>query len=299
MTDSPDFAGACAAKGVPLWRVEDGFLRSVGLGSDLLAPGSLVLDDQGLYYDARSPSRLENILQETEFTAALIDRARLLRERIVAQALTKYNLGGPPADLREQAGGRPVLLVVEQVPSDAALRFGGGDVEGNLGLLESVRRENPGAFIAYKEHPDLVARNRRGRLSASVLLHLADVIVSTGDMQRLYEQVDELHCSSSLAGFEALLRGVRVCVWGRPFYAGWNLTQDRQVMPRRSRVLGLDELVAGALLLYPRYADPLTGVPCSAEDFLDAIAILRQMSASSSRIPVWQRQLQRLFRKFS
>ena len=40
-------------------------------------------------------------------------------------------------------------------------------------------------------------------------------------------------------------------------------------MLRRSRKLELDQLVAGALILYPRYLDPLTGLPCPPEVFLD------------------------------
>lgn len=61
---------------------------------------------------------------------------------------------------------------------------------------------------------------------------------------------------TSLTGFDALLRGKRVVVFGRPFYAGWGLTQDMLPIPRRQRQLYLDELVAGALLHYPLYWDP-------------------------------------------
>jgi capsular polysaccharide export protein len=57
-----------------------------------------------------------------------------------------------------------------------------------------------------------------------------------------------------------------VTVHGVPFYAGWGLTIDRGPVPaRRTARRTLDELVAAALLLYPRYLDPLTGLPCPAE----------------------------------
>ena len=58
----------------------------------------------------------------------------------------------------------------------------------------------------------------------------------------------------------------RVFTYGGPFYAGWGLTQDRQAFPRRKAHLTLDELVAGALLLYPSYYDWQTGNFCRAED---------------------------------
>ncbi len=44
-------------------RVEDGFLRSKGLGAELIAPLSLVLDDLGIYYDPTRSSRLEELIR--------------------------------------------------------------------------------------------------------------------------------------------------------------------------------------------------------------------------------------------
>ena len=80
---------------------------------------------------------------------------------------------------------------------------------------------------------------------------------------------------SSLAGFEALLRGIAVTVHGRPFYAGWGLTQDRADAPRRGRRRSLDELAAVALIRYPRYWDPVSGLACPPEVVLDRIAAVR------------------------
>jgi capsular polysaccharide export protein len=78
--------------------------------------------------------------------------------------------------------------------------------------------------------------------------------------------VDEVHVNTSLAGFEALLRNKPVTTYGVPFYAGWGLTTDLGPVPkRRSAGRTLDELVAAALLLYPRYLDPVSGLPCPAE----------------------------------
>src|SRR5687768_3105972 len=41
--------------------LEDGFLRSVGLGKTE-PPLSIVVDDVGIYYDATQPSRLESLI---------------------------------------------------------------------------------------------------------------------------------------------------------------------------------------------------------------------------------------------
>lgn len=69
-------------------RLEDGFLRSVGLGADLVHPISWVMDGRGIYYDATHPSDLEYLLATSEFNEAMLKRASTLRERIVEAGLT-------------------------------------------------------------------------------------------------------------------------------------------------------------------------------------------------------------------
>ena len=151
------------------------------------------------------------------------------------------------------------------------MRLGGGDVRGNLDLLARVRAGNPDAFIAYKPHPDVVAGHRKGAVSSAEARRYADVIVRGGSMAALLGEIDELHTLTSLSGFEALLRRVPVTVYGRPFYAGWGLTHD--IVPwDRGRRLSLEELAAAALILYPRYLDPLTRLPCGPETIIDRLA---------------------------
>jgi capsular polysaccharide export protein len=85
--------------------------------------------------------------------------------------------------------------------------------------------------------------------------------------------VDAVHVLTSLAGFEALLRGRAVTCHGTPFYAGWGLTRDLAPVPaRRGRALTLDALVAGVLILYPRYLDPVSGLPCPPEVLVERMA---------------------------
>ncbi len=281
MTDPPGMETQARADGLGFVRVEDGFIRSVGLGSDIRPAGSLVLDDLGIYYDATRASRLERLITEGPFDGALLERAARLRARLVAGAMTKYNLGAGKGAALPDPGGRTVVLVVEQVPGDAALRLGTAGIATNTALLEAVRADQPEAYLIYKEHPDLVSGNRAGRLGRAAILAHADHIISDGDMASLYGRIDELHVMSSLAGFEALCRGVRVVTWGKPFYGGWGLTEDRAVFARRPGHVTLDALVAATLILYPRYADPVSGVPCSVEDYVETIERLRAQGAAS------------------
>src|ERR1022692_4812116 len=52
---------------VRVLRLEDGFLRSVGLGADLIRPLSWVVDGRGIYYDATKPSDLEVFFATSTF----------------------------------------------------------------------------------------------------------------------------------------------------------------------------------------------------------------------------------------
>ena len=261
---------AAAAAGVPLLRLEDGFIRGSGLGARFRPGASWCLDSRGVHYDATAPSDLETLLQEARFDPALLARAAALRESIVARGISKYNLRAT-TPMPALPAGRRVVLVPGQVEDDASVRAVRGPVAGNLALLRAVRAAEPEAFLVFKPHPDLVAGFRRGRLSAGDLAGLADAVITDQPLPALLAHVEAVHTLTSLAGFEALLRGVPVTTWGQPAYAGWGLTEDREPIARRSRRLGLDELVAGMLILYPRYLDPVTRLPCTPEILLDRL----------------------------
>ena len=277
------------APDVRLVRMEDGFLRSVGLGADLVRPVSWVVDRRGIYYDATRPSDLECLLQETVFLPALLERAARLRERIVEAGLTKYNVGNGGWRRSPDSGPGRVILVPGQVESDASLRFGAPPGASNMGLLKAVRAANPDACILYKPHPDVVAGLRaRGRDEGAALNWCDDVVVDAG-MGDLLGQVDEVHVLTSLTGFEALLRGRTVACYGHPFYAGWGLTRDALPLPRRTRRLSLDELVAGTLILYPSYVSRATGRPVTPEQALEELVAWR--AGAGKEMPWWRKVL--------
>ncbi len=263
-------AEAAEQSGIPLIRVEDGFVRSVGLGSDFIPAASLVLDSRGMHYDPGVRSDLEQLLAETEFDAALIERARVLIARLVARGITKYNVGDTALPIEWPAGKRRIL-VPGQVEDDLSVRLGGEGITRNLDLLARVRTANPDGFILYKPHPDVEAGHREGKIADGVATNFADVVIRDISTAVVLAEIDELHTLTSLAGFEALLRGRRVVVYGRPFYAGWGLTSDLAGVDRGRR-LTLEELVAGALILYPRYLDPVTRLPCKPELVIERLA---------------------------
>ncbi|WP_017669262.1 beta-3-deoxy-D-manno-oct-2-ulosonic acid transferase [Sandarakinorhabdus sp. AAP62] len=249
----------------PVLEVEDGFIRSAGLGADCVPPLSIIVDRLGAHFDPSQPSELENLLQNNDFPDNLLARAQALRTAIVAAGLSKYEKG-EASPLPRPGGTRRHILVPGQVEDDRAVTSGGA-LSSNLELLRRARTETgPNAYVIYKPHPDVLAGHRKGLIAAADMAALADRVETAAPMADLIAMVDELHVNSSLAGFEALLRGKPVTVHGVPFYAGWGLTTDRGPVPaRRTARRSLDELVAAAYLLYPRYLDPETGLPCPAE----------------------------------
>jgi capsular polysaccharide export protein len=253
--------------GEGVMRVEDGFIRSKGLGADLVAPMSLVLDDLGIYFDPTRESRLERMIADA---VVLTDyqrlRAEKLRASLVRHGLSKYNLGGDlpnfDADVRE------VILVPGQVEDDASILRGAGAVRTNAELLAAVRRDFPEAFIIYKPHPDVEAGLREGYLEGPD----ADLVADGAEINGLLGVVDRVTTMTSLTGFEALLRGVRVSCYGVPFYAGWGLTDDTEGCDRRDGRVDLDSLVHACLIDYPRYFDPVTKTACPVEVIVDRLA---------------------------
>ena len=298
-------------KEVRILRLEDGFLRSVGLGADLIRPLSWVIDGRGIYYDATQPSDLEQILQHTEFDASLLLRARILRKRLVAAGLTKYNVGTaqwqrqqahlqstPPSTEGEMAlATQRVILVPGQVESDASLAYGAPGICKNLDLLRAVRKANPDAYLLYKPHPDVIAGLRRQGQDEDDVARWCDEVVVEVSMGALLLQVDEVHTLTSLTGFEALLRGKRVVCYGQPFYAGWGLTLDISVPSRRTRKLSVDALVAGVLILYPAYVSRTTGKFTTPERALDELLAWRANGAST--LPWWRKGLRRIYGLFN
>lgn len=258
------------------FRVEDGFLRSKGLGAAFNFPYSWVVDQRGIYFDASSESDLEHILNGG-FDPAELEQAGLLIEILREARLTKYNLAGPPVTIDpKMVAGRKVILVPGQVETDASIHFGSPRLKSNLELLLAVRDAEPSAFLVFKAHPDLVAGTRHGKVLSGKLASACDLAVTHGNVLDWLDLCDEVHTLTSTVGFESLIRGVPVVTYGLPFYAGWGLTTDRIPCPRRTRKLTIRELVCGALMRYPRYINPETG------EFTTALKVARLLSSGTS-----------------
>ncbi len=267
-------------------RVEDGFIRSRGLGSNLCRPSSLSIDPVGIYFDSRRPSGLEQLLNQQPLSEQELERGAALVDLLRQHGVSKYNVGTvqlftPPGD------GRALVLVVGQVDGDASILTGSPVIRSNEQLLWAVRAARPDAHILFKPHPDVVAGNRAGAISAECLARCVDSQVLDLGLTSLYPHVDELHTMTSLSGFEALVQGVKVTTWGQPFYSGWGLTEDIHPAERRQRTLPLAALVYLTLVAYPRYIDWQSGLWMSPEQLIRQLAV--QGNSSSQKASRWQR----------
>ena len=272
-------------EGQHLLRVEDGFVRSVGLGANLITPLSWIIDQRGIYYDAGSVSDLELLLAEHAFTAAEKRRGAELRQQLVQAAITKYNLKAPTWQRPEHA--TRVVLVPGQVETDASIRYGAPWLRTNRQLLEAVRLTEPQAWLIYKPHPDVVAGLRPGGNDGFDPDGYSDEVVIDAAIDQLYDAVDAIHVLTSLAGFEAMLRQREVHTWGLPFYAGWGLSHDKISCVRRGRKLELDELVFASMIAYPRYVSRHSGLFIEPEDAIEELC--RWRKEPSNRLAWWQR----------
>jgi len=271
---------------IKLFHVEDGFIRSVGLGSDLTQPYSQVVDSRGIYFDPTQESDLEHLLNHYNFSKdiSLLDRARKIRQSLLEKKLSKYNLFNEkklsfPKD-------KNIILVPGQVEDDASIQLGAKGLD-NLTLLIKVRKKSPTAYIIYKPHPDVLVGNRIGDIEESIALKYCDEIITDVSLDSVLVEVDEVHTMTSLVGFEALIRGKCVHTYGLPFYAGWGLSSDEQVSTRRIRKLSIDELLAAVLILYPKYIDPRNKKPCTIEVFLEGLEEEKEKYLNLKHIRIW------------
>ncbi|THE11023.1 capsular polysaccharide biosynthesis protein [Bacillus timonensis] len=260
---------------IPVQRIEDGFVRSKGLGSMHTPPFSICIDKKGMYFDASQPSDLEEILNNYPFKEdqTLLLQAKQCIGLLINLGISKYN----HIDLRDihDIYGKKIkkrILVIGQVEDDASILKGSIKKWTNNDLVRIAYKENPDAEIIYKPHPDVLTGRRQKQSNPVEVKHLAKIIEEPLSLVDSLQTIDHVYTITSLSGFEALLRGIPVTTLGAPFYSGWGLTDDRQLIRRRKRKLTVEELFAGAYILYPLYRDPYSKEVLTLEETIKRIS---------------------------
>lgn len=255
--------------------LEDGFLRSLGVGLVHSRPASICIDKAGIYFSANKPSELEGLLSDYDFSSApeVIERAQKAINLMRLARLTKYyNLKPYPASQNFKKTNRYSILVVGQVEDDASIISGKSKITKNDKLVMQARADFPEADIYFRPHPDYWAGSRKGGRNSDHLKKICAIVPPKTSLYDLFEVVDHVYTITSLAGFEALVYGLKVTTFGAPFYSNWGLTDDRVKIGRRQRKLSLEEIFACAYLIYPKYihmeSDELSSFEDTASYFI-------------------------------
>nr|WP_234841284.1 capsular polysaccharide biosynthesis protein [Sinorhizobium meliloti] len=274
----PQLKSFCRRHKIPFHYVEDGFIRSIGIGALHTPPMSMVFDRQDMYFNANEPTDLEDILRKYDFDgdSALMERAVALKQRLLDSRISKYN-SGEAFDPEKAFGAklRKRVLVIGQVERDASIAYGSQKRYKNNDLVWLAVRENPDAQVIYKPHPEVLQGTAEAESDPYAVSGAAMILDQDVSLSDALDTIDHVYTITSLAGFEALLRGIKVTTFGCPFYSGWGLTDDRQPNPRRGRTLSVDQIFAAAYILYPKYFDPIAREHIEAEKALDILSHMR------------------------
>jgi len=286
-----------AKHGLPYLAFEDGFLRSVRPGTDE-NPVSIILDRKGVYYNAREPSDLEDMVRnrmgERTPDLAATKAISLLRKK----QLSKYNSFSTDklADLElisTKREGR--ILVVDQTAGDASIPGAYASEKSFMDMLRAAVQENPNAEILVKVHPETLLRRKAGHFSGQTIAELATVCPDIAKAQganrlrltpeainpwALLEGCSTVYCVSSQLGFEALMAGCKVVSFGQSFYSGYGLTDDRNSNRNDRRSKASLEALFGAL--YFDYCSYFDHNPFREIDFFEAVQILESRIANTN-----------------
>jgi capsular polysaccharide export protein len=281
---------------IPLLKLEDGFLRSADTWCNNMVPKkytdgiSFTVTDNVHYFDATQTSRLEQLLNDENIiiTEPKKDRARKCIDKIVQNYLTKYNhqLIFTPKIGRN---GIRKILVVDQSYGDFSILKGLANAETFQKMLNAAIEENPNADIIIKTHPDTMAAGttRKTGYYSNLTSH-NNIYVMTEPINpiSLIQYCDKIYVCTTQVGFEALMCGKEVHVFGMPFYAGWGLTYDRQVCERRTRTHSIEGLFYITYIMYSYYVNPKTQTRCEIEDAIKYLIDIRDEYNNFKKITI-------------
>lgn len=267
--------------GAPLFVAEDGFLRSILPNAEVRYDWkwrisvSFTFDDLAPYYDAIVPSRLEMVINgDIELSDEELSRSKSLIHFIVENKISKYN-HQPIFQPKYGREGFEKVLVVDQRYGDGSIYRGRANDDSFAEMLQAAVSENPHADILVKTHPDAKA-GFKGYFSN--LRQKGNIFPVTDPINpiSLLLAVDKVYAVTSQLGFEALMTGKQVTLFGVPFYGGWGLTDDRIKCERRTRTRTLEELFALVYLKYTYYVNPTIEQRCEIEEALQYLLIERE-----------------------
>ncbi|WP_342607906.1 hypothetical protein [Vibrio tritonius] len=270
--------------GKSVYVLEESFLKSVLPGS---MKSSKFASDKFLssicyLFDSKSPhfypgiiSQLEYELNSTyELTQDEVARSKNLIQLIVESGLSKYNCQPLNANFCFDTD-KKYVLVVDQVYGDFSVAISGGNESTFVAMLNSAISDNPDSTIIVKTHVDKYSKE-----TYFSRMNIPDNVVFFNDPVApafLLSRVDKVYAYSSAIGWEALLFGKEVHIFGSPIYAGWGITNDRRsFLGRRTRHRSIEEVFYFIYIKHSIYIDPDTLSVSTPESAIRQLIDLRE-----------------------
>lgn len=257
-----------SVKKLPFCTLEEGFVATV-LVSGRVCPCSIIKDDIGIYYDARYPSLLEELIKIHSDDHVAIHRGLDIIDLWKKNNITKYN----NAYSEGWNWKKPYVIVVDQTANDASIRLGSADRRSFERALEAALDVYPDVDVLLKVHPRVITGEKKGNMDLN-RARQHDRVHVVGDNvhpSTILESAEAVFCVTSQFGFEALLWGKTVHTFGMPFYAGWGLTTDHLERPSRRKNAPIAAVAYSTFEKYTRYRHPLLGGRSTFQEIADYI----------------------------
>ena len=263
---------------------EDGFIRSINNFVNKTIPSkyrnSISFTFSNLpHFFADEITTLEYMLnnEKLKLDNKQIERAKYLIDKIIKNKISKYN--HQPIYKPEIGKNKNKVLVIDQSYGDMSISYGWANEDTFKNMLEVAIKENYNADIIIKTHPDALVKNsERAKCYYSSEDIKENVYLMAEEINpiSLLEIVDKVYVCTSQLGFEALMMGKEVHVFGMPFYAGYGLTIDYQKCERRKNNRTLEEIFYITYINYSYYVNPEKEERCNIEEAIDYLIKLRR-----------------------
>lgn len=267
---------------IPLYYIECGFLSSLFTWADYKkpekynAPISFIISKNGFYFDATKPNSIETALNDNNIiiNSKQKTRAKKCIKYLLDNKLTKYN-SQPIYTPNIGRYGKRKILLVDQSFGDYSITKGLASNYTFAEMLDTAVKENKDADIIIKTHPDTIAG--RACYYKDIAEH-DNIFLQTDPINpiSLLNYIDEVYTCTSQLGFEALLCGKKVHVFGMPFYAGWGLTDDRIKLQRRNNKRSLEEIFYIVYIMNSLYVNPKVKSRCEIEEAMEYLCSQRK-----------------------
>ena len=258
--------------------LEDGFIRSIGLGVQGYPAFSIVEDENGMHYDAFKNTTIQQILNEYDFKndEKLLSLAKDTIELIKKYKISKYNINEMKLPDIVKNSKKEKVLIIAQTAGDNSLKYGRAYEFKPKDIIISALEENPGKDIFVKIHPDVLTGKRKSSIDIDLAKKYCKVLTQNTNPILLLEEFDKVYTQTSQMGFEAAFLGKEVVTFGMPFYAGWGITKDKLQNPERKRKLTPLEVFAAAYILYSKYYNPYEKRECDIIETIEEIVKRRK-----------------------